>query len=51
LDDPALADYRTDAYANVLADIVKSLDPVIITGASVQGRIWLHAGRPGSMRG
>jgi len=39
LDDPALADYRTDAYTNALADIVKSLDPaVIITGASVQGK-------------
>jgi len=39
LDDPALADYRTDAYTNSLADVVKSLDPaVIITGASVQGK-------------
>jgi electron transfer flavoprotein alpha subunit len=39
LDDPALADYRTDAYTNSLADTVKSLDPaVIIAGASVQGK-------------
>lgn len=39
LDDPALADYRTDAYTNALADTVKSLDPaVIIAGASVQGK-------------
>jgi len=39
LDDPALAEYRTDAYTNSLADVVKSLDPaVIIAGASVQGK-------------
>jgi electron transfer flavoprotein alpha subunit len=39
LDDPALADYRTDAYTNSLADTVKGLDPtVIIIGASVQGK-------------
>jgi electron transfer flavoprotein alpha subunit len=39
LDDPALADYRTDAYTNALADVVEALDPaVIITGASVQGK-------------
>jgi electron transfer flavoprotein alpha subunit len=39
LDDPALADYRTDAYTPALAEVVKSLDPaVVITGASVQGK-------------
>jgi electron transfer flavoprotein alpha subunit len=39
LDDPALADYRTEAYTHALAEIVKSLDPaVVITGASVQGK-------------
>ncbi len=39
LDDPALADYRTDAYTPALAGVVKSLDPaVVITGASVQGK-------------
>ena len=39
LDDPALADYRTDAYAPALAEVVKSRDPaVVITGASVQGK-------------
>jgi electron transfer flavoprotein alpha subunit len=39
LDDPALADYRSDAYVNVLAGVLPSLDPaVIITGASAQGK-------------
>jgi electron transfer flavoprotein alpha subunit len=39
LDDPALADYRTDAYTNALAAVIKAADPaVIITGASVQGK-------------
>lgn len=39
LDDPALADYRTDAYTNALAALIKAADPaVIITGASVQGK-------------
>jgi len=39
LDDPALADYRTDAYTPALAEVVKSLDPaVVIIGASVQGK-------------
>ena len=39
LDDPALADYRTDAYTPALAEVVKFLDPaVVITGASVQGK-------------
>jgi electron transfer flavoprotein alpha subunit len=38
-DDPALADYTTDAYTNVLAELIQSSDPaVIITGASVQGK-------------
>jgi electron transfer flavoprotein alpha subunit len=39
LDDPALADYRTDAYTNVLASQVSALEPaVILTGASFQGK-------------
>ena len=39
LDDPGLADYRTDAYTNVLADVVTSLAPaVVIAGASSQGK-------------
>ena len=38
-DDPALADYTTDAYTNVLAELIQSSDPaVIITGASAQGK-------------
>ncbi len=38
-DDPALADYTTDAYANVLAGLIQSADPaVIILGASAQGK-------------
>lgn len=38
-DDPVLADYTTDGFTSVLADMVRSLDPeVIITGASVQGK-------------
>ena len=38
-DDPALADYTTDAYTNVIADLVQSVDPaVIILGASAQGK-------------
>ena len=38
-DDPALAEYTTDAYTNVIADLVKSADPaVIILGASAQGK-------------
>ena len=38
-DDPALADYTTDAYTNVLADFIQLSDPaVIITGASAQGK-------------
>jgi electron transfer flavoprotein alpha subunit len=39
LDDPALADYRTDAYVNVLAGILPALDPaVVVLGASAQGK-------------
>ncbi len=38
-DDAALADYTTDAYTNVLAELIQSSDPaVIITGASAQGK-------------
>jgi len=38
-DDPALADYTTSAYTNIIADLVKSTDSaVIILGASAQGK-------------
>ncbi|MDY6951635.1 MAG: electron transfer flavoprotein subunit alpha/FixB family protein [Thermodesulfobacteriota bacterium] len=38
-DDPALADYTTDAYANVVCDIVKACDPkVLLLGASMGGK-------------
>ena len=38
-DDPALADYTTDAYVNVLAELIKTSEPaVIVMGASVQGK-------------
>jgi electron transfer flavoprotein alpha subunit len=38
-DDPALADYTTEAYANVLFDIVKETDPrVVLLGASMRGK-------------
>ena len=38
-DDAALADYTTDAFTNVIADLVQSVDPaVIILGASAQGK-------------
>ncbi len=38
-DDPALADYTTDGYTNVLTDLIKSVDPaVIILGATMQGK-------------
>jgi len=38
-DDPALAEYTTDAYTNVIAELVQSVDPaVIIIGASAQGK-------------
>jgi electron transfer flavoprotein alpha subunit len=39
LDDPGLADYRTDAYTHAIAAAIQPLDPaVILTGASVQGK-------------
>ena len=39
VDDPALADYTTDAYANILSGLIQSDDPsVIILGASAQGK-------------
>ena len=38
-DDPALAEYTTDAYTNVIAGLIQSADPaVILIGASVQGK-------------
>ena len=38
-DDPALAEYTTDAYTNVMAGLIHSVDPaVILIGASVQGK-------------
>jgi electron transfer flavoprotein alpha subunit len=38
-DDPVLADYTTDAYTNVIAGCVQTVDPaLIIIGASVQGK-------------
>jgi electron transfer flavoprotein alpha subunit len=38
-DDPALAEYTTDAYTNVIAELIQSVDPaVILIGASVQGK-------------
>ena len=38
-DDPALADYTTDAYTSVLAELIQASDPaVIIMGASAQGK-------------
>ena len=38
-DDAGLADYTTDAYSNVLAELIQSSDPaVIIMGASAQGK-------------
>ena len=38
-DDPALTDYTTDAYTNVLAELIKGSDPaVIIMGATMQGK-------------
>jgi electron transfer flavoprotein alpha subunit len=40
LDDPELADYRTDAYTNALSGWLAAADPaaVILTGATVQGK-------------
>ena len=38
-EDPALAEYTTDAYTNVIAGLIQSADPaVIVIGASVQGK-------------
>jgi electron transfer flavoprotein alpha subunit len=38
-DDPALADYTTDIYTNVLFDIVKENDPkILLVGASTRGK-------------
>lgn len=38
-DDAALADYTTDAYANVLAELIQGSDAaVVIIGASAQGK-------------
>jgi electron transfer flavoprotein alpha subunit len=38
-DDPALADYTTEAYANALTELIHVSDPVvIIMGASAQGK-------------
>ncbi len=38
-DDPAVADYTTDAYTNVLFDVVKDNNPrILLLGASSQGK-------------
>jgi electron transfer flavoprotein alpha subunit len=38
-DDPALADYTTEAYTSALNELIRAADPiVIIMGASVQGK-------------
>jgi electron transfer flavoprotein alpha subunit len=38
-DDPALADYTTDAYTNVIAALSQTVDPaLIVLGASAQGK-------------
>ncbi|MBW1777700.1 MAG: electron transfer flavoprotein subunit alpha/FixB family protein [Deltaproteobacteria bacterium] len=38
-DDPALAEYTTDAFTNVIAEAVKAQDPeLIIIGASITGK-------------
>jgi electron transfer flavoprotein alpha subunit len=38
-DDPALAEFATDAYTNVIMDIIPSIDPaVIIVGATALGK-------------
>jgi electron transfer flavoprotein alpha subunit len=38
-DDAALAEYTTDAYTNVIAGLIQTVDPaVILIGASVQGK-------------
>ncbi len=39
LDDPALADYRTDAYTNALTACLPAVDPaVVLLGATAQGK-------------
>jgi electron transfer flavoprotein alpha subunit len=39
LDDPGLADYRTDAYANAVTACLKPVDPaVVVIGATSQGK-------------
>ena len=38
-DDQALADYTTDAYTNVIADLIQSVEPaVVLIGATAQGK-------------
>jgi len=38
-DNPALSEYLTDAYTNVIADIIQKEDPAaVVLGASTQGR-------------
>ena len=43
-DDAALAEYTTDAYTNVLADLIKAADPAGLV-AGVRGWIWCLATR------
>jgi electron transfer flavoprotein alpha subunit len=39
LDDPGLAEYRTDAYTHALSVVLRTLDPaVVVLGATVQGK-------------
>ena len=39
LDDPGLAEYRTDAYTNAVSAVLKTIDPaVVVLGATVQGK-------------
>src|SRR5512136_1257981 len=39
LDDPGLAEYRTDAYTHAVSSVLKTLDPaVVVLGATVQGK-------------
>jgi electron transfer flavoprotein alpha subunit len=38
-DDPALADYTTDGYTNVVVELIRAADPVaILLGATMQGK-------------
>jgi electron transfer flavoprotein alpha subunit len=38
-DDPALAEYTTDIFTNVLVDIIKDKDPsIVVLGASMRGK-------------